>query len=244
MDAIMITGASSGIGRAVAILMSNRGYRCILIARDIGRLEDTLSAMRNPDTHIIIQYDLTDLEHYDSMFKIIKDKDVVLKGLVHCAGITKPTPLRTININNSIELFKIHYFSFIELVKWYAKKGVSEGGSIVGISSINVHIPQKCMTSYAAAKGAVEAACRSLAVELSEKGIRINTVVAGGINTSMGSEIADIKDTLKSTYENPVNRQLLGIGNPEQIASVIGFLLSEEASFITGREIYADGGLL
>lgn len=248
----LITGASSGIGRATVEKLSNCGARCILVARDMEKLDLVRQSLAIPENHIIIPYDLTDLEHFSDLFGRIRDQKITLKGMVHCAGITKVTPLRTLSQSQIMELFNIHFFAFIELVKWYAKKGVSNGGSIVGISAINAHVPQKCMTAYASAKMAVEGACKTLSVELAEKGIRINSIVVGGISGGMGS---DIKETVRSLekisnegnrngYGNPVDRQLLGIGNPKQIADAIYFLLSEQSSFITGREMYVDGGLL
>lgn len=241
---ILVTGASSGIGRATVERLNNEGARCVMIARDEAKLKEAAERTANPEAHIIIAFDLGKIENYSEIFKVIKDKGLCLDGLVHCAGFTKVLPLRTLSYESSLELFRIHYFAFIELVKWYSKKGISNGGSIVGISAINSHIPQKCMTVYASAKAAVEAACRSLAVELSEKGIRINSIVVGGVATNMGSEVHEITQAVNTEYVNPVTRQLLGVGRPEQIADAISFLLSDDASFITGREMYVDGGLL
>ena len=240
---VLVTGASSGIGRAVAVSLSECGMRVILVARNEAAMYDTVDMMHGADSHIVIPFDLCDLDNYCTIFGILQEKGVKLTGLVHCAGISRITPLRTFTYGNAMELFNIHYFAFMELVKWYAKKNISDGGSIVGISSINVHTPQKCMTAYASAKAAMEAACRSLSVELAEKNIRINSVVVGGVATEMGRETRETLKGINSSYQNPVSRQLLGTGTPEQIATVVRFLLGEEASFITGREIYADGGL-
>ena len=247
----LITGASSGIGRATVETLDKLGACCVMIARDEEKLQKVRSGLGHPDNHLIIPYELRDMEHYGEMFKLLKKKGVLLSGMVHCAGITKVTPLRTFSMNQAMELFEIHFFAFLELIKWYSKKGVSDGGSIVGVSAINAHVPQKCMTAYASAKSAVEGACRTLALELSEKGIRINTVVVGGISGGMGADLRETVDVAQTVtqgdghtrYVNPVSRQLLGVGTPSQIADVITFLLSDGASFITGREIYADGGL-
>lgn len=241
---VLVTGASSGIGRAVAVSLSEKNVRVVLVARSKEGLSETVEMMSDSNSHVMIPFDLCDTENIGKIFAEIQEEGICLNGMVHCAGISRITPLRTFSQANAMELFNIHYFAFMELVKWYAKKGISEGGSIVGISSINVHTPQKCMTAYASAKAAMETACRTLALELAEKNIRINSVVVGGVSTAMGKGTQDLLKGIESNYQNPVGRQLLGTGKPEQIAQVIDFLLSDDSSFITGREIYADGGLL
>lgn len=240
----LVTGASSGIGKALGQRIAADGGRVVMIARDRQKLEKTMSEMPKSEDHLIIDYDLTDFEHYNEIFSRIKKEGVKLDGLVHCAGIADVLPLRIMNRNNALKLFDIHYFAFIELVKFYVKKGISDGGSIVGVSAMNVHTPQKCMTAYAAAKSAVESACKTLALELTEKGIRINSVIVGGVATNIAGNMSEVVAAVGSTYENPVQRQLLGTEKPEQIADVISFLLSDESSCITGRALYADAGLL
>lgn len=240
----LITGASSGIGKALSKTIAADGGRVVMIARDKRKLEEAVAQMPNVQDHLVIDYDLTDFEHYNEMFSRIKKEGIKLDGLVHCAGIADVLPLRVMNRGNALKLFDIHYFAFVELVKYYVKKGVSNGGSIVGISAMNAHTPQKCMTAYAAAKSAVESACKTLALELTEKEIRINSVVVGGVDTNIASNMSEAVIAVGSTYENPVQRQLLGIEKPEQIADVISFLLSDASSCITGRALYADAGLL
>ncbi len=240
----LITGASSGIGRALSQNIASLGGRVVMIARDKEKLGETLTTMDSFSNHIIIPFDLLNMNNYKEIFHILKNHKIILDGLVHCAGFADILPLRIMNRDKALKLFDIHYFAFIELVKHYAKKGISNGGSIVGISAINAHTPQKCMTAYAAAKSAVESACKTLALELSEKSIRINSVVVGGVETAMTESADKVIAAVETSYENPVKRQLLGIEKPEQIAEVISFLLSEESSCITGRALYADGGLL
>ncbi len=240
----LVTGASSGIGRALSQNIAANDGRVILIGRNKEKLNETVDLMKNPGNHISISYDLTDFEHYMDIFGKLKKENIKLDGLVHCAGFTEILPLRIMNPNNTLKLFNIHYFAFIELVKFYARKGVSNGGSVVGISAINVHTPQKCMTAYVSAKAAVEAACKTLALELSPKNIRVNSIVVGGVNTNMSEKASELIASIETSYENPVSRQLLGIQSPNQIADVISFMLSDESSCITGRTIYADGGLL
>lgn len=240
----LVTGASSGIGKALSQKIATEGGRVVMIARGEEKLKETVKSMDTPLKHIVIPYDLLDFDNIKKIFDKLRQDNIKLDGLVHCAGFTDVLPLRVMNRNSALRLFDIHFFCFIELVKHYVKKGVSNGGSIVGVSAINAHTPQKCMTAYAAAKSAVESACRTLALELTEKGIRINSVIVGGVETSIAANIDETVKAIGSHYDNPVQRQLLGIEKPEQIADVISFLLSDESSCITGRALYADAGLL
>ena len=242
---ILVTGASSGIGRALCVRISEEGAKVCLVARNADALEETRKMMERSEAHIVVPYDLLNFDNYGDIFGNLKEQGFVLDGMVHCAGTTQITPIRSINRDVASKMMDIHYYAFLELVKRYSRKGASNGGSIVAVSAINAHTPQKCMTAYAAAKSAVETACRTMALELNEKGIRINSVVVGGLGNRMDGAVDEqTMAGLGSTYENPVGRQLLGLGEPNDIAKVIAFLLSEDASFITGRELYADGGLL
>ncbi len=241
---ILVTGAGSGIGREVALEIARNGGRVVLVGRTLKKLQDTIQRMKNSQIHIAYSCDMAKVELIDSIFKELKKSNVIMNGVVHCAGVADVLPLRIMNREKALKLFDIHYFAFIELVRCYCKKGVADAGSIVGVSSINAHTPQKCMTAYAAAKAAVESACQTLALELVEKNMRINSVVVGGVKTDIAQNTNEIVSAIQSDYVNPVFRQLLGMLDTKQIADVILFLLSDKSSCITGRTIYADGGLL
>lgn len=235
---ILVTGASSGIGRCLAKLLAENGDSVVLVARNSEELEKTRGMMKNPERHICISADITDASCYAGLFDRAVSDGKKLGGLVHSAGISKVTPLRGMSPDKISEIFNINFNAFLILVSYYAKNKYSDGGSIVGISSANAHYPQKCMSVYAASKAALEAAVRTMAIELNDKHIRINAVIPGAVNTEMTSVID--KDALDAIYA----KQLLGCGEPIQIAKVIRFLLEDDSSFITGRALYADGGLL
>ena len=136
-----------------------------------------------------------------------------------------------------------NFLPFIELARLYGKKKYTAGGSIVTISSILVERPRANETGYIAAKGAMSAAVGSLACDLAPRGIRVNGVICGNVLTDM------VKKTLAELHNDEqlqknVEKALLGMAEPEAIASVVAFLISDMSRFITGRNIYADGGLL
>lgn len=236
---ILVTGASSGIGRAVAVLLSELGANVVITGRNEERLQETFD-MLTGDNHTKIPFNLIDFDHYDELFKQIRNSGDKLNGLVHCAGIAKVIPIKVASVHNITEMLQVNFISFMELVKHFSKRNNSFGGSIVCMSAINAHYPQKCMSVYAASKGALEMAVSSLAVELFEKGIRVNAIVPGPIRTAMAEQFSDVT----GEESNIVGRQLIPLGEPEDIANMTAYLLSDASRFITGRNVYVDGGRL
>lgn len=236
---ILVTGASSGIGKETAILLSQLGADVVITGRDVERLDLTYNEL-SQGSHVQIPFDLNDFDGYGELFKQIRNSGEKLTGLVHCAGIAKVIPIKVVSYQNIIETMQVNFISFMELVKHFSKKTNSSGGSIACISAINAHYPQKCMSVYAASKGALEMAVSSLAVELFDKDIRVNSVVAGPIRTEMAQQN---EDTL-GEESNIVGRQLMTIGEPEDIANMVAYLMSNASKFITGRNVYVDGGRL
>ena len=236
---ILITGASSGIGRETAILASKLGAKIVLVGRDKKRLEESFQLLEG-EGHLVLPLELRNFQEYSETFKKIKSTGEKLSGMVHCAGIAKVIPIKVASVESIHDMFDVNFISFMELVKHYSKKTNSDGGSIVSISSINAHYPQKCMSVYAATKGALEIASSSLAIELSDKNIRLNTVIAGHIDTPM----SDSYVTSAGVESNVVGTQLMPIGIPKDIANMIIYLLSDASNYITGRSFYVDGGRL
>lgn len=233
---VLVTGASSGIGRETAIQLSEYGAKVIAIARDEKKLFELLQCLVGTG-HEMIPFDLREFENYREIFEKAAENGQ-LNGMVHCAGIARPVPVKVLSEFFIKETFDINFVSFMELVKYFTKKKYSKGGSIVGISALNAHRPQKCMSVYSASKGALEAAIRSLAYELIDKNFRVNAVVSGPVNTPMASETNVV-------YENHIfEDKSLGLAEPIDIANAILFLLSDASKFITGREFYVDGGRL
>lgn len=239
---ILVTGASSGIGQATAIYLSKLGARLVLNGRNEERLKSTRLQLTG-DRHQIAIADLVIEEDLSSLFEKSTEDGVKLNGLVHCAGIPFVMPLQSLTKKRLSEVMENNFFSFIELVRQYTKKKYSSGGSIVCISSILSVQPRAYETGYIASKAAMNAAVGSLAFELAKKGIRINGVIAGNILTEMTKKTLQEYDN-EEHLKNIIDKSLLGLGEPDDIASVCAFLLSDMSRFITGRNIYADGGLL
>lgn len=232
---IMVTGASSGIGRATAVLLDSLGAELVLCDRDEENLQKVVAELSHARG---IPFDLLSFDDYDGLFSQAVSEGKKLNGLVHCAGIVSVTPLKIMQPQLIHNIMDINLTSFMMLCSSYSKRKYSIGGSIVGISAANAHTPQKCMSVYAASKAAVEASVKTMALELAKSNIRINCIAPGAVNTPMS------QNTDEETLKKIVSRQLLGMCEPSQIASVAAFLLSEASSAITGRTVFADGGML
>ena len=224
---------------SAAILLSNLGAQVVLLGRDEQRLAETKDNLSG-EGHVSISLELREFEKYADAFKQIKETGKKLDGFVHCAGIAKVIPLKVVSANVIQDIFAVNYVSFMELMKHFAKKTNSDGGSVVCLSAINAHYPQKCMSVYAATKGALEMAVSSLAVELFEKKIRVNAVVPGPIATPMAASFSEVS----GEESNIVGQQLMALGEPADIANMTAYLLSDASKFITGRKFYVDGGRL
>jgi len=234
---ILVTGSSSGIGRAASIYLSKLGAKLVLVARNEERLKDTLSKLSGQG-HLYIVADLEELEDMSVIFdEAIKDGEK-LSGLVHSAGFSQVLPINMLTREKMYKEMNINYFCFIELVRQFSKKKYNNGGSIVGISSIASDRAEQCQTNYAASKAAMDIAAQALSIELTKKNIRINTILPGAILTNMAKQVEENGVDLEQIKK----LQLLGMGQPDDIASAIAFLISDMSKFITGRKLFVDGG--
>ena len=233
---ILITGASSGIGRETAVVLSNSGAKLLLNGRKIAELEKTQQMLAGQGHHII-PADLSEINDMSFLFDSIVQTGGKLDGMVYCAGIIPVTPLRSLSIVKIEEAMRINFYAFVDMVRCYVKQKYSNGGSIIGISSIASVKPEKGQTAYAATKAAMNTAIEVIAQEIAGKGIRINTVLPGVTRITSHDE-AENEQTIY-----PVERQILGLINPADIGKMCRYLLSNEAKSITGRKFYIDGGL-
>lgn len=234
---ILITGASSGIGRACAVEASALGANCILLARNKEELIHTSSLCLTLSEIVCI--DLTDDESVRSFSEQIDSID----GIVHCAGAIQPRPIKFLKREHLTGLFDLNYNAPVLLTSSLLRNGkINNNASIVFISSISSQHPYFGGAVYVSSKAAIEAFSKTLAIEVASKMIRSNVLLPGLVMTQMLEQTRQAAG--EDNFENYEKQYPLGFGTPEDVANAVCFLLSEKSKWITGSEIKLDGGLV
>ena len=241
---ILVTGASSGIGRETAIVLSKLGATVFLLDVNEQGLIDTVSMLESNVHHQYRAINLLDIEKIEPLIREII-KDGPFNGFVHCAGIAPMRPFLMTKVDNIEKVMRINFYSFVEIVRILikSKRGFVNGGSIVAMSSTGSIHGKPTKIAYSASKASIDAAIRCMTVELKERKIRINTVMPSWVRTQMyDSFMADYPDS--TDVKEIVEKQYLGVSDPYEVANTIAFLLSDATKTITGTTILMDGGLL
>lgn len=232
---VVVTGASSGIGRATAQYLDSIGYRVVMVARRREILVDLASKMQNDP--LCIQYDLLDLENIEQIFDLCRRENIKLDGLVHCAGINRDMPIKVNAINTMMDVTKLNYMSFVELGKYFSSPRYSNtGAAMVAMSSCAVYDCAKSMCTYTASKAAIDVTVRIMAKEFAKRRIRVNSIQPSFVDTEMTYNV----DNLEAKVAN----QPLGFIEPIQVAYLIEFLLSDKAKYISGSNIKISAAVL
>ncbi len=236
----LVTGASRGMGRATALALADAGARVIV---HYGRNADEAKAVVDQIRAMGIRADAVaaDLATPDGAHKLAEQVRNLAGGrldiLVSNAGISKAAPIEEMTVNDFDNLFAVNvrapYFLVQQLLPM-----LGEGGNIVFLSSLGARTAVGALSAYASTKGAINTLVKYFAVALGARGIRVNAVAPGVIDTDMsnftktdeGREVIMAMQTLKR------------IGQPDDVASVVAFLVSDDARWITGETIAVDGG--
>lgn len=230
---IIITGASSGIGRACAIQASRLGAKVTIIARSEDRLKETISLMEGSSKHAYYVFDLNHIEEIEALIKKIVTEQGAVDGLCHAAGIANLRTLKFSNPQYVKKMFNIHIFAFVELVRVLSlKHNLNDAASLVGISSVAAERGNTAQGIYGAAKGAMNSFIKPVAKELAIRKIRINNVAYGMVDTQMYQEFLETGGD-----EDVIEQQYLGLIDTETAANAVMFLLSDASKFTTGSII-------
>ena len=233
---ILVTGASSGIGKAIAIECSKMGAKVVITGRNEQRLQETYRQLEGLQPAYIVA-DLTKKEDIETLANQIDS----LNGLVNCAGLTIPKPFKFLQEEDIQEVMTVNFNAPLLLTQLLIKKKkLQKTSSIVFISSISgTKISYIGNSIYSASKGAINGICKGLALELASQQIRVNTVIPGMVETNIvsGGEVTQEQmEADKQKY--PLKRY----GKPEEVAYAVVYLLSDASSWITGSNLLIDGG--
>ena len=235
---ILITGASSGIGKAAAIECSKMGAKCIISARNKERLQETFVQLEG-EGHSQIIADLSDAASVD----FIVQKIPALNGLVNNAGRVLTLPVNFITDDKFDEIVQVNEKApVLLLAKLLKKKKLAKGASVVFTSSIagNMIGGSFANSLYAITKGGISAFVRACALELASKHIRVNAVCPGMINTKIfGENLITMEQLEEDAKTYPLGRY----GKPEEVAWAMIYLLSDASAFVTGCNLVIDGGI-
>lgn len=240
---ILVTGASSGIGRETARFLASLGATIILLARSEARLSEVLEELPGVG-HVYYCFDLAAIDEIDSKVADIVSLSGPLSGCVHCAGVGGVRPLKMLKPSFLQAVMTVNFSSFVELMRAVSQRGrFVEGTGSVAISSVASLQGSAGKAAYCASKAALDASVRCLAKELAPKKIRVNSILPGLIKTEMNEQF-QARSALSDDARAIALRQYMGLGAPIDVAKMVAYLLSDSASFISGTNVHMDGGLL
>ena len=236
----VVIGGSSGIGRQIAEELLASNAHVLALARREDRLRELYGACPAAQ---IAAFDVTqgttqDLLHIAEAFTAAHGK---IHGMVYTAGISGATPLRGYDENFARQIMETSFWGAVKALQVFSRKKFAHpGSSFVAFSSVAEHVGEKGLFVYAAAKGALSAAVKSLTHDLSRDRHRLNIISPGYVITEMSENYSRVMGTL----ETVIARHLFGVGTPQDVSGMVLFLLSERAAWITGEDFVVDGGYL
>jgi NAD(P)-dependent dehydrogenase (short-subunit alcohol dehydrogenase family) len=238
----LVTGASSGIGRAAAEAIAATGGRVIAAGRNAERLANLLASL--PGTgHAVSECSLVDADTTADWVKSLVEQHGAFNGVFHAAGIEQIRPVRLTKQAQVNDVFSSSVFAGFGIARAMAGRGaLTDGGSIVFMSSVAGSSGQVGMSAYCAAKAALDGLVRSLACEFAPRSIRVNSIAAGAVQTEMHQRL--MKGAVNDVIAAYESSHLLGFGEPADVANAALFLLGGASRWVTGTTMIVDGGYL
>jgi NAD(P)-dependent dehydrogenase (short-subunit alcohol dehydrogenase family) len=238
---VIVSGASSGIGRAISVELSNLGASLILIGRNEEKLDETYRLLTSAGHHVV-PMDLSDHAAIVPKVVDVAKKNGRIYGMCHSAGVVETRPLSSAKTEGIQAMLDVNLISGIEIARAVCRRDVMEetGGSVLFISSIYALVGMPGQIGYSASKGAVTAAMRAMAIELARRRIRVNSISPGLVETDMTEKAFSMltREQAKELRESFP----LGTGKPKDVARAAVFLLAPQNGWITGVDLVIDGG--
>lgn len=238
---VLIVGASSGLGKETAFVLASQGIDLVLISRDIEKLQSVVNEC-SVGNHQFFSADVSDEDALNSaLIESLKD-GIPYTGFVYSAGIEATIPSKLLKKSNLERVMEVNTYPILSICKFLQKKGnfSVEGGSFVFISSVMGHLGQVGKSAYCMSKHAVVGLMKALALELAPKNIRVNCISPGMIKTDMSIKILESIGEENATKIEKMHP--LGLGEPQDVANAVSFLISEKSKWITGVNLSVDGG--
>lgn len=237
---VLVTGASSGLGLATARALAALGARVGLTARDLGRLERALHSLPG-EGHYMVPFDIAQTDGIAPAMREWSAKHGRLHGVVHAAGVMQLRPLRMVGATEWETSMRVNVAAAAGVARGYRQPAVNaDGGSVVFLASVAGLVGHAGQSVYGATKGALMALTRSLAVELAPEKIRVNCVAPAVVETGMSEQLR--AGMTAEQWAQVVARHPLGLGQPDDVAHAVAFLLAATGRWITGTTLVVDGG--
>jgi len=229
---ILVTGASSGIGRQIAISASEMGALIVLSGRNEDRLAETLKGMP-PGDHYIVKADITASHDRDALVDAVGK----LHGVVHGCGVSMLSPIRLISERHIRDQFAVNYEGPILLTqRLLARKSIESGGSILFVASIAGHVGVAGVGVYSGTKAALVATTRCMALELAKHKVRANCLSPGLVATPLTEQMNQTVSLEEKAAEFP-----LGLGQPEDVANAAIYFMADASRWVTGTSLIMGG---
>lgn len=237
---ILVAGAVSETGRVIVSQLDRLGAKVVMVDDSEGECQEIQKGIgsNNISSHCFKIYDNAEIE---TNFESIIKEFGAFNGFVYAAGIGGVRPLVLTKPQFVKDMMNANLYTFIEMVRCITKRNAfTPGGSIVAVSSVSSIRGLKSKTAYSASKAALDASVRCLAAELSNRRIRVNSILKGWVKADMGKDF--IKDNMALNERDDLKRQLLGVIDTVEVANTVAFLLSDATKSITGTSLILDGG--
>ena len=237
---ILITGASSGLGRALSLELDGYGANLVLTGRDEFELQNTLTLL-NGKKHIIFSHDLNEISQLPILLEKIFSNKLIFDGFVHCAGIHTFLPINLLRIDDITAAFEVNVYAPFLIIKEFSRKNnFNPNASIILISSVMASLGSSSLSIYSSSKSEQLGLVKSLAVELANKKIRVNSISASLLESKILNKVKS--KTSKNSFHEIENKHLLGLGSYDDVIPSIVHLLSDKGAWITGSNMIVDGG--
>jgi NAD(P)-dependent dehydrogenase (short-subunit alcohol dehydrogenase family) len=238
---VVVSGATSGIGKSIAITLSQFNASVILIGRNPDKLDRTVEECPGTNVESAL-IDLHEIEEINDKIRDVAKQFGPIYGLCHAAGMVETCPLSAFKNQSFQRMMDVNLTAGIELTKAICRRDVmtKEGGAVLFISSVYGLVGMPGQIGYSATKGAVHAAARAMAIELARRNVRVNVLSPGFVKTPMTEEVFAKLPAKQLEYIESLHP--LGAGTPEDVASASAFLLAPQNRWITGTNFIVDGG--